>query len=227
MKEEKEKLQEKLVEHDKEQESLRQELKALKKKEMQLNDQEDEFWKVYHELSSATERARLEKAQLNLQLENDKKILSQLENANAYTDAFHIEDDVLGMGTINGLRLGRLSQSARSTHEQVEWSEINAAWGQAALLLNVLERKLEFQCSEYKVVPCGSFSRVEKIDNEKTVYELYGSTDWQIGRLLHSRRFDYAMIGFLTCLNQLYEHSKSLDSALDLPYVYVACSLTM
>lgn len=38
-------------------------------------------------------------------------------------------------GTINGFRLGRL------TTIPVEWSEINAAWGQATLLLYTLEQK--------------------------------------------------------------------------------------
>ena len=37
-------------------------------------------------------------------------------------------------GTISGLRLGRTAQ------QPVEWEEINAAWGQAVLLLSTLAR---------------------------------------------------------------------------------------
>ena len=32
---------------------------------------------------------------------------------------------------------------------QVEWSEINAAWGQALLLLHTLARKLHFEFATY------------------------------------------------------------------------------
>jgi beclin 1 len=48
-----------------------------------------------------------------------------------------------------------------------------------------------------KLIPQGSFSRVEW---DGTQYELYGSNDLSIGRILRDRRFDTAMVGFLRCL---------------------------
>jgi hypothetical protein len=48
-------------------------------------------------------------------------------------DLFRIWFDA-SCGTISGLRLGRTAQQA------VEWPEINAAWGQAVLLLDTLAR---------------------------------------------------------------------------------------
>ena len=42
-------------------------------------------------------------------------------------------------GTINNFRLGRLPSVP------VEWSEINAAWGQTVLLLHSLAQKMKFK----------------------------------------------------------------------------------
>lgn len=76
-----------------------------------------------------------------------------------YNDAFNIGQDGPVFGTINGLRFGRMGtvdghavtvsspQLATSylTILKVDYTEINAAWGQVLLLLQVLARKLEFK----------------------------------------------------------------------------------
>lgn len=67
----------------------------------------------------------------------------------------------------------------------------------------------------------GSFSRIEKVGTDKTVYELYGSGDLHFGRLLHNRRFDIAMVAFLDCLVNIIEHIKSQDSAPEFPHQWV------
>lgn len=48
-----------------------------------------------------------------------------------FNDVFHIWHEG-PFGTISGFRLGR------TPTEAVEWGEINAAWGQAVLLLHTL-----------------------------------------------------------------------------------------
>jgi len=48
---------------------------------------------------------------------------------------------------------------------------------------------------------------VERI-TDKSVYELYGTGDMALGRLLHNRRFDTAMVIFLDCLRQVMEFVK-------------------
>lgn len=68
-------------------------------------------------------------------LAHDRAELARLARTNVYNDAFCIGHDG-GFATINGLRLGRLPGAS------VEWAEINAAWGQTALLLFTLARKL-------------------------------------------------------------------------------------
>lgn len=62
--------------------------------------------------------------------------LARLERTNVWADVFRISSDS-GIGTICGLRLGRINQN-------VEWSEINAAWGHLAFLLYSVSNKLNF-----------------------------------------------------------------------------------
>src|SRR5258705_13389384 len=97
------------------------------------------------------------------------------------------------------------------TASQVEWAEINAAWGQTLLLLYTIARKLDYTFDSYRLVPMGSFSRIEQTSPSKTTHELYGSGDLHIGRLLHNRRFDFAMVAFLDCLKGVVDYIKSQD----------------
>ena len=69
--------------------------------------------------------------------EADAAELARLARANVYNDAFCVGHDGV-FGTINGLRLGRVTGAA------VPWPEVNAAWGQALLLLHTIARKVGF-----------------------------------------------------------------------------------
>lgn len=66
-------------------------------------------------------------------LEASSSALAALKRTTVLADVFRIWFDG-SCGTISGLRLGRTAQQA------VEWDEINAAWGQAVLLLATLAR---------------------------------------------------------------------------------------
>lgn len=72
----------------------------------------------------------------------------------------------------------------------------------------------------YRLQPLGSFSRIEKTTGDKSSYELYGSGDLHLSRLLHNRRFDLAMVAFLDCLKHLIDHIKSQDAQVDFPHQY-------
>lgn len=78
----------------------------------------------------------------------------RLEKTNALNATFHIWHSG-HFGTINTFRLGRLPS------EPVDWNEINAAWGQCALLLNALARKINFKFSNYQIVPFGNHSYIK------------------------------------------------------------------
>ncbi|KAJ2451071.1 autophagy protein [Coemansia sp. RSA 2336] len=139
--------------------------------------------------------------------------LTQLQRTNVYNDVFNITVSD-GVASINGFRLG-----GRSTHN-VEWAEINTAWGQSLLLLQTVARKLEYEFVGYRLIPMGAFSRIERLSEEGVgvTLELFGSGDLYLGRLFQSRRFDAAMVAFLACLDQIAQLIMSINPQLRLPY---------
>ncbi|KAH7888689.1 APG6-domain-containing protein [Phlebopus sp. FC_14] len=199
---------------DRERGQLDEELKALELEEKALEEEEAEFWRSYndHQLTTAHQAALL--ASLRAAYAADYATYEKLERTNVYNDAFCIGHDGV-FGTINGLRLGRVPGIP------VEWPEINAAWGQTLLLLYTTARKLDFAFDNYRLVPMGSFSRIERTTGDKATYELYGSGDLHFGRLLHNRRFDFAMVAFLECLKQLVDYVKSQDGGVEFPHQIV------
>ncbi|OSD07088.1 APG6-domain-containing protein [Trametes coccinea BRFM310] len=199
---------------EREHQQLEEELKSLEREEKALEEEEADFWRQHnaHLLKQAEQADQL--AALRAAYAADSATLDKLERTNVYNDAFCIGHDGV-FGTINGLRLGRVPGVP------VEWAEINAAWGQTLLLLYTIARKLDFTFENYRLVPMGSFSRIEKTTGDKATYELYGSGDLHFGRLLHNRRFDFAMVAFLDCLKQLMDYVKSQDPSVDFPHQIV------
>ncbi|KAG9316625.1 APG6-domain-containing protein [Chiua virens] len=231
---------------ERERDQLDEELRVLESEEQALEEEEDEFWRTHseHQLASVGQAALL--SSLRAAYAADYAAYEKLERTNVYNDAFCIGHDGV-FGTINGLRLGRVpgvpvSDSARYSNslydgEQVEWPEINAAWGQTLLLLYTIGRKLDFRFDKYglarflgnilthsrsyRLIPMGSFSRIERTTGDKATYEIYGSGDLHFGRLLHNRRFDFAMVAFLECLKQLMDYVKSQDAGVEFPHQIV------
>lgn len=199
---------------DREREQLDEELELLEAEEKALEEEEAEFWRSHNEhlLVLAEQASRL--ASLRAAYAADYATLEKLERTNVYNDAFCIGHDGV-FGTINGLRLGRVPGVP------VEWPEINAAWGQTLLLLYTIARKLDYTFENYRLIPMGSFSRIERTVGDKATYELYGSGDLHLGRLLHNRRFDFAMVAFLECLKQLIDSVKSQDPTVEFPHQIV------
>ena len=95
----------------------------------------------------------------------------------------------------------------------MEWSEINAAWGQTALLLWALARKVNITFNKYQVVPYGAFSYVKNLSDDKTL-PLYGSGGF---RMIFDSKFDMAMVAYLDCLNQ-FANEVQRHGAFSLPY---------
>lgn len=57
----------------------------------------------------------------------------------------------------------------------MEWNEINAAWGQTALLLSSLASRMGLQFKRYRIVPFGNHSYLECLDDKSKELPLYGS----------------------------------------------------
>lgn len=205
--------------HD-EKQRLQAILDNLEKEGVELSEEEDALWYTLNDRAAELDLCTSQNASIETELAKERQVMKLLSETSAYRDAFSIDKDSYGIGTINGLRLGRFSASR--SQDQVAWSEINVAWGQLALLLTMLQHKLHYDNPTYKVVARGAQSVVERLEPEHAVYELYATSEWQLGRILHSRRFDWAMIGFLTCVHGLYMHAKTtIDPTLTMPYTYV------
>lgn len=128
-----------------------------------------------------------------------------LMQTNVLNDAFCIWYDG-DFGVISGLRLGRLPEIP------VAWSEINAAWGQVALLLATLACEVHFSFSKYRVIPMGSTSKLAKVGNERTSYELFCNGGFFRGS------FNNAMVCILSCVQELGEYAEKTDRTMCLPY---------
>ncbi|KAF7315400.1 Glutamate-cysteine ligase catalytic subunit [Mycena indigotica] len=193
---------------------LEDELRVLEQEEKALEEEEARFWHTHNEQLLASDQLSSQLATIRAAYAADSATLEKLERTNVYNDAFCIGHDGV-FGTINGLRLGRVPGVP------VEWAEINAAWGQSLLLLYTIARKLDCTFDNYRLVPMGSFSRIEKTTGDKASYELYSSGNLNMLQLLHNRRFDLAMVAFLECLKQVMDYIKSQDSSIDFPHQIV------
>ncbi|KAI8098620.1 autophagy protein Apg6-domain-containing protein [Halteromyces radiatus] len=202
-----------LAQMKKEQQLLDKQYQDLQQEEKELEKEEQDFWDECNAYQIQYQHFQNERDAINLKYDHDARQLERLQKTVVYNDAFCIMQDG-PFGTINGYRLGRLPS------HPVEWNEINAAWGQALLLLYTVANKLKFQFQSYRLVPMGSFSKVEKVDGDVVVaYELYGSSDYGLNRMLFvNRRFDLAMVAMLNCLKQLSDYAEQKDRSIRLPY---------
>ncbi|KAI9866677.1 MAG: autophagy protein 6 [Trichoglossum hirsutum] len=218
---------------EREKAAVDEEIAALEEEALQLDIEEEKFWRERNAFALTLSSFQNERDGINLQYDHDSRQLERLQRTNVYNDTFCIGHDGF-FGTINGLRLGRLA------NQPVEWSEINAAWGQTLLLLATVADKLGFTFEGYRLKPMGSTSRIERLEYlpssttsnaqhqttqpKTTIFELFSSGNLPLG-FLH-RRFDNAMVAFLECLRQLgdfVEHDPAggrvdHQSGLKLPY---------
>jgi beclin 1 len=131
---------------------------------------------------------------------------------NATNDAFFIWHSSK-FATINGFRLGRLPSV------QVDWLEINAALGHAALLLTTISRnpRVDLRFTTYKILPAGSFTKIAKLDGNNIVatYPLY--TDGSYA-LFGKRNFNSALKGLLHCLADGSQYVAAQNRTMQFPY---------
>ncbi|KAI9731486.1 MAG: autophagy protein 6 [Cirrosporium novae-zelandiae] len=207
---------EQLLALEKEKAALDDELADLEEESRQLDIDEENFWRDRNDFSLTLTEFQNERDAINMKYDYDSRQLERLQRTNVYNDTFCIGYDGY-FGTINGLRLGRLNTPP------VEWAEINAAWGQALLLLHTVANKLDYKFEGYRLRPMGSTSRIEKIEfpqsgsgnaatqpshapaPKSTMLDLYSSGDLPLGQIFLHRRFNAGTCAFLDCLRQLGE----------------------
>ncbi|KAK1767178.1 autophagy protein Apg6-domain-containing protein [Phialemonium atrogriseum] len=214
--------------------SLDAELLALEAEAQQLDEEEEGFWRERNAFAAKLADFQNERDSINSKFDHDSRLLEKLQRSNVYNDTFCISHDGT-FATINGLRLGRLS------NKPVDWPEINAAWGHSLLLLVTVADKLGYKFEGYEPQPMGSTSKIVRYDPvspsssrlggyrnapppapKKHVLDLYSSGDMPLGLTFMHRKFDNAMIAFLELVRQLGEHVQRQTGAdgnpLGLPY---------
>lgn len=215
-------LQKELQEHKSEEQQLLRQLDELRQEEMAtleairvqeeraalLAKDEEECCKQYMKHRKEALYADDEDRSLDCQLSYTQSQLERLRKTNVFNATFHIWHDG-HFGTINNFKLGRLPSNP------VDWSEINAAWGQTALLLSALARKLNLSFEKYKLVPNGNHSFIEVIGEQK---ELPLFVTGGI-RYVWDTKFDSGMVAFLDCLQQFKEKVEKSEGNFRLPYV--------
>ncbi|EXJ92758.1 hypothetical protein A1O3_01310 [Capronia epimyces CBS 606.96] len=197
----------------------------------QADVQEQAYWRSRNAFDDKLYEITVRLSSLQEKYIHDRQQLERLQRTNVYNDTFCVGHDGY-FGTINGLRLGRLP------NQNVDWAEINAAWGQTLLLLAIVAERLKYSFQGYRLRPQGSTSRIEKLEYPQqapgvtrqsgadrglrsvsanpepkiTRLDLFSSGDMAIGRLLNHRRFDAGMVAFLECLNQLGKYVERTTS---------------
>jgi beclin len=143
--------------------------------------------------------------------ESDRTIahLNRYSQMNAVNDAFYIW--YAGpYGTINTFRLGNLSS------KPIEFTEINAALGQAALVVCVVAAKAGIEFKSHTIIPFGSFPKIVTTDDRRTQYPLF--IDTSTFNLFPKRNFNAALAGFLCCIQDLSDYISNYDPTLAIPY---------
>ncbi|KAK6016208.1 hypothetical protein OSTOST_18311, partial [Ostertagia ostertagi] len=99
-------------------------------------------------------------------------------------------------GEINGFRLGRLPDRL------VDWPEINAAWGQLVLLLDVLMQRAGVKRDNFKLITMCSHSCIQykRSTGEEVRYPLFASGSW---KPFGNNNMDSGIMAYLQCFELL------------------------
>ncbi|KAK9810947.1 hypothetical protein WJX73_000341 [Symbiochloris irregularis] len=183
-------------------------LQALQAEAEDLAKQEEQYWQSFNNFQMQLAMHVEDRDVLLNKIDHATAQLDRLKQANIYNDVFHIWYDG-PFGTISGFRLGRTSA------QPVRWEEINAAWGQAVLLLHTMAQACRLNFSQYRLLPMGSYPRIA--DRSQTL-DLFGPVN-----RLYCTSFDKAATYFLACIKEFSEVARSKDlregqNPLELPY---------
>ncbi|KXZ41423.1 hypothetical protein GPECTOR_475g404 [Gonium pectorale] len=178
--------------------ALGSELASLAAASADLASLEERAWHDANELELLLRTHTDERGALLARIDRAGQRLQLLKNTSVLYDAFKIWHDG-PFGTISGFRLGRTPEVA------VEWDEINAAWGQAVLLLHTMAQMCKLQFTAHRLIPMGSHPRVA---DKRAAYDLFGPVS-----KLWSANYDRAMVAYLACLREFGEHARRRDAA--------------
>nr|XP_048276295.1 beclin-2-like [Myodes glareolus] len=198
-------LAQELKDVDRQHARIEAELRAAQAESRELEQQEEQDLKDYALLTMEELELTDELSSVEKRLAHAQKQLRRLRETDIFNITFTILDEG-PLGIINNFRLGRLPGV------QVGWSEINAAWGQAALLLFSLSKTAGLQFQRYQLVPCGNHSYLKPLAGDGVLLLFSDGSH----RIFHNNKFDRGMKAFLDCLQQFVEEAEK--EGLFLPY---------
>ncbi|GJM93557.1 hypothetical protein PR202_ga10122 [Eleusine coracana subsp. coracana] len=129
--EEEEELKAAIEEAEKKYAEVASEMKGLETEYIEFEQSKERYWQEFNSSQFQLTSQQEERDAVSAKIEVSQVHLDLLKRTNVLNDAFHISHDG-EIGTINNFHLGCLPDV------KVEWDEINAAWGQAALLLHTM-----------------------------------------------------------------------------------------
>eukprot|EP01041_Mallomonas_annulata_P010607 gene10607-22145_t len=210
--------------YEEEKHQLEARLKLANEERNQLRESREKYSYQIHEIKALKDTLQLRLNSLNFEYQTllnhqhslsiessrTKKTLKELMQINIMNDAFYIWH-AGPFATINNFRIGKLQS------HQVDWTETNAALGQAAFIISAIAIRANITFHYYDIHPMGSFAKITKNDEtSNVVYNLF--TDGAFS-LFPKRNFNGALIGFLTCIKELGDYIMERDPTLQLPYV--------
>ncbi|KAM4860738.1 beclin-2 [Thomomys bottae] len=145
---------------------------------------------------------------LENQLRYTQGQLDKLSTTNIFEVTFQIWEEG-PLGVINNFRLGYIPQVA------VDWTEINAAWGQTALLLLALANTIGLKFQRYQLVACGNHSYLKSLTNDGVTLPLFSDGQQNV---FPNNKYDLAMMAFLDCMQQFKNEAEKETGWFSLPY---------
>ncbi|PIO61731.1 hypothetical protein TELCIR_16736 [Teladorsagia circumcincta] len=167
---------------------------ALEEKTEEEASRWRQFRDNHRRLLDLDEKTRHADAELRYAAEQHRR----LANTNALDLVFNIWVDPADgiIGEINGFRLGRLPDRL------VDWPEINAAWGQLVLLLDVLMQRACVKRDNFKLITMCSHSCIQykRSTGEEVRYPLFASGSW---KPFGNNNMDSGIMAYLQCFELL------------------------
>ncbi|KAM4853118.1 beclin-2-like [Thomomys bottae] len=97
----------------------------------------------------------------------------------------------------------------------VDWTEINAAWGQTVLLLLALANSIGLKFQRYQLVAGGNHSYLKSLTNDGVTLPLFSDGQHNV---FPNNKYDLAMMAFLDCMQQFKKEAEKETECFSLPY---------
>lgn len=169
----------------------------------------DAMLKELNQLSAEDDRLTEQVNSLKTEFSHIEKTYEKYKQIISINDAFYTW--YIGpFGTINNFRLGTLPS------KPVDFAEINAALGQAALALYIIASKAGIIFKSYNIYPLASSSRMIKVDDKRTWYPLF--IDSGTFSLFPKRNFNSGLSALVSCIIEVGDFISDHDPTLALPH---------